>query len=177
MNVAESMTSQVATCTAAQTLANAARIMWERDVGCVPVVDFARRPIAVITDRDICVASYTRGRPLHTIDVASAMSRSIVTCTPDTTIRQAEHLLRRRRRHLLSPRSGGPRPRAHARRSADPGRGPRDPRGILGMWRGPSMGARPCSRSEASAPTSGRSECSGRRTGCVRRNRRNPETR
>ena len=39
MNVGELMTRDVGTCTASDSMNDAARIMWERDCGCVPVVD------------------------------------------------------------------------------------------------------------------------------------------
>ena len=50
-----------------QTLNDAARIMWERDCGIVPVVGGQGddRVVGVITDRDICIAAYTKGRPLR----------------------------------------------------------------------------------------------------------------
>ena len=91
MKVEQLMTRNVETCTSQDTLATAARIMWERDCGIVPVVglvdDDAAPPIVgMLTDRDICMAAYTQGRPLHDIPVATAMSQSVCSCRPTDAI-------------------------------------------------------------------------------------------
>jgi CBS domain-containing protein len=78
MNIGKLMTRDPAMCGPHDTLHRAAELLWERDCGVVPVVDGERRPIAVITDRDICMAAYTQGRPLGSILVSSAASRSVV---------------------------------------------------------------------------------------------------
>jgi CBS-domain-containing membrane protein len=57
------MRVRVFTCSAADTLHRAAQIMWEKDCGCLPVVDATRHVQAVITDRDICMAALTQGVP------------------------------------------------------------------------------------------------------------------
>ena len=44
--VAEVMSRTVATCRDGESLGCAARIMWERRVGCLPVIDDGRRPVA-----------------------------------------------------------------------------------------------------------------------------------
>lgn len=75
------------------TLADAARIMWDKDLGSLPVVDEEGRVIAMITDRDICMAAYTQGVPLAASNVATAMSRRLVSCSPDTTLPEIERLM------------------------------------------------------------------------------------
>lgn len=35
--------------------------MWEHDIGCLPIIDADGRVAGMITDRDICMAAYTRG--------------------------------------------------------------------------------------------------------------------
>src|SRR5690606_12784324 len=94
MNVAQLMTSPAATCRSTDTLNRAAQIMWERDCGTVPVVDDEGRPIATVTDRDICMATYTQGRALPDIPVSLAMSQTIVTCHKDEPLAKAESLMR-----------------------------------------------------------------------------------
>ncbi len=49
--------------------------MWEHDCGAILVVDADSHVVGMITDRDICMASYTQGRPLWQIPVSSACSR------------------------------------------------------------------------------------------------------
>lgn len=68
--------------------------MWEADVGCLPVVDETHRVIAMVTDRDICMAAYTTGRPLSELLVSLAMSKNLITCSPDDRIRDVERLMR-----------------------------------------------------------------------------------
>ena len=96
MRVRHLMTSNVYTCASDDTLTDAARIMWDKDCGCLPVVDSGRRPIAMITDRDVCMAAFTQGVPLHAARVSSAMSKSVVTIARDRTLSELEQLLRER---------------------------------------------------------------------------------
>lgn len=94
MKVRHLMTSPAATCHPTDALSHAAQIMWECDCGAVPVIDADGKPIAMITDRDICMAAYTQGRALHEATVWSAMSKHVVTCDLDESIATAEALMR-----------------------------------------------------------------------------------
>jgi CBS domain-containing protein len=69
--------------------------MWERDCGSVPVVDAEGKPIAMITDRDICMAAYTQGQPLADIPVSSAASRRLVAVREDDSLDVAEALMQK----------------------------------------------------------------------------------
>jgi CBS domain-containing protein len=71
--------------------------MWENDCGCVPVIDADARPIAMITDRDVCMAAYTQGKPLDQISVGSAASRGVVTVSVDDTLEEAEAMMQKYR--------------------------------------------------------------------------------
>lgn len=68
--------------------------MWDNDCGSVPVVDEAGSAIAMITDRDICMAAYTQGRALGEISVASAMSSGLVAVHETDELEVAEALMR-----------------------------------------------------------------------------------
>lgn len=74
------MTREVATCRPEDAMAVAARIMWERDCGVVPVVDGDGRVVGVVTDRDLCMASYMRNEPLSRMLVRDAMAKEVFTC-------------------------------------------------------------------------------------------------
>ena len=79
------MTTHVHTCRPDDSLARAAQLMWETDCGAVPVLkDDA--VVGVITDRDVCMASYTQGKPLGDMSVESAMSKVLFSCGPDESI-------------------------------------------------------------------------------------------
>jgi CBS domain-containing protein len=97
MRVEQIMTRTVRTCAPDDSLSTAARIMWEGDCGCVPVVEQegdGARVVGMITDRDICMAGYTQGRPLSAIRVDSAMARRVHSCRPTDSIPEALNILR-----------------------------------------------------------------------------------
>jgi CBS domain-containing protein len=94
------MSVNVRSCTSGDSLNRAAQLMWEGDCGCVPVVDDAGKVLGLITDRDICMASYTQGKPLADLSAESSMSRQVHGCGPDDSVGEAlalmtEHRLRR----------------------------------------------------------------------------------
>jgi CBS domain-containing protein len=94
MEVQELMTRGVRTCRPEDTLHTAARIMWDGDLGSVIVTDFKERPVAVITDRDICMAAYTTSKPLGELQVRSAMSQVVHTCHRSDRVSSAERTMR-----------------------------------------------------------------------------------
>ncbi len=96
MKVTKLMTRAVRTCRADDDMRVAARIMWETDCGCVPVVDEGGHAIAMITDRDLCMAAFTQNQKLADMRVASAMSQELFTCGQDDSITDAERTMRLR---------------------------------------------------------------------------------
>ncbi len=91
MRVTELMSSNVATCAPADNLAAVAAQMWDRDVGAIVVVDEENRPLGMVTDRDLCMAAYTRGCALSAANVGSLMGRPVITCKlGDTAASAAE---------------------------------------------------------------------------------------
>lgn len=97
MKIENIMCSQVVSCAPGDSLNRAAQLMWEKDCGCLPVVDEEGSVVGVITDRDICMAAYTRGVSLHAASVASAMSHPVVICHADDSIAQVEQLMKNHR--------------------------------------------------------------------------------
>jgi CBS domain-containing protein len=97
MKVEDLMTKDVMTCGPDDTLDRAAHVMWVGDCGCVPVVDEARRLVGIITDRDVCMAAYTQGKPLGEIPVATAMARVVQYCDPEDSVAAAEEAMRTHR--------------------------------------------------------------------------------
>jgi CBS domain-containing protein len=95
MQVKRLMSSNVIAVLAEEPLSTAVRLMWDRDLGALPVVQGAdRRPIAMITDRDICVAAWSRGRALDELRVSDAMSPTILTCSHRDSVSTAESFMR-----------------------------------------------------------------------------------
>ena len=104
MKVEQLMTRTVRTCHPGDSLNVPAQIMWEGDCGCVPVVrdeEGGARVVGMVTDRDVCMAAYTQGRPLGAIAVSSAMSERVCSCRPTDALRVALNVLRANRLHRL----------------------------------------------------------------------------
>ena len=95
--VKEIMSTNVSVVRHWETLDRVARLMWEHDFGCVPVVDESTQLVGIITDRDVCMAAYTQGRPLDQIHIGSACTRTVYPVEPDTTLEAAEAVMRTRR--------------------------------------------------------------------------------
>lgn len=87
------MTSPTISCHVNDTLNAAAQRMWEADIGALTIVNDDGKLTGIITDRDICMAAYTQGRPLSEILVNSAMAHHIVATSPDTPIGEVEQLM------------------------------------------------------------------------------------
>lgn len=87
MRVSDVMTTEAGSCRAYDSADKGARIMWEQDCGTVPVVDQDGVVVAMLTDRDICMAAFTQGRALDEIRVSSAMSKNLWTCRPEEDVK------------------------------------------------------------------------------------------
>jgi CBS domain-containing protein len=94
MHIKDLMSHPAVTCAAGDHLDVPARLMWEYDCGVIPVVDDDGRLCGVVTDRDICMAAYTKGQPLHAIPVETAMAAQVLICHPDDAVEHAEQLMR-----------------------------------------------------------------------------------
>jgi CBS domain-containing protein len=96
MIIRDIMTTGVKTCQAEDSLLVAAKIMWDGDCGCVPVVDDETRVVGIITDRDVCMAALTQGVSLSSGRVASAMARDVECIYSDESPALAEAAMQRR---------------------------------------------------------------------------------
>jgi CBS domain-containing protein len=96
MLVERLMTRLVHACRADDTLAHAARLMWDSDCGCLPVCggNGSTNVVGIITDRDICMCGLFEGRPLSDLKVAIAMSRGVLMCRAGDEIENAERIMR-----------------------------------------------------------------------------------
>jgi CBS domain-containing protein len=97
MIVAEVMTQNARTCSPTDPLHVAVQIMWEQDCGSVPVVREDGHVIGMITDRDICMATYLRGQRLDECVVRDVMAAPAITCRPSDPIDKAESAMRAHR--------------------------------------------------------------------------------
>jgi len=100
MKVEEVMTRDAITCTPDTKLAQAARLMWEGDCGILPVVTDGGRVVGLITDRDLCMASFTNAEHVTEIPVNRVITGEVYSCQPEADLREAlkvmqEHRVRR----------------------------------------------------------------------------------
>lgn len=93
--VHDAMRTRVHVCAPEDTLARAAQLMWEKDLGCLPVCGAGRKVVAMLTDRDISMAAFVQWKHLAETSVESAMSRALHTCSPDDELTRAEDIMRK----------------------------------------------------------------------------------
>lgn len=94
MHVRDLMSSHPFYCSIAGFASDAARAMWEHDIGCVPVVDEDHRPVGMVTDRDVCMGAYTRDQPPSAIPIRAVMSSGVFTCKASDSLASAEQTMR-----------------------------------------------------------------------------------
>ena len=82
MNVKDAMTRDVRLVKQDDPIEQAASIMAECDIGCVPVQD-GDRLVGMVTDRDIAVRAAALGKNPHTTKVREIMSAEIKYCFED----------------------------------------------------------------------------------------------
>lgn len=95
LTVRDVMTENPACCTAETKLQEVAKMMVDCDCGEIPVVDGreTRRPVGVVTDRDITVRAVARGRNPLELSARECMSADPVTVRPDASLDDASSLL------------------------------------------------------------------------------------
>jgi len=99
MKVKEVMTPDAKSVWITQSLADAAKEMWENDCGALPVVK-EQKVVGMLTDRDICMAGAMRDRNLSQISVEEIMNKEVFAAEIEEDVKQAletmrEHKIRR----------------------------------------------------------------------------------
>jgi CBS domain-containing protein/uncharacterized protein YwbE len=97
MNCKDIMTTDPKCCHPDDTIARAAEVMREEDVGPVPVVrDRNSKKLAgIVTDRDIAIKVVAAGRDPRSTRVDEVMSKDVVTCHAEDDYSQALHAMAR----------------------------------------------------------------------------------
>jgi CBS domain-containing protein len=94
MRVADLMTKSAMSCKLDDSLSTAAKLMWDCDCGAVPVVDGSNSVKGMITDRDICMACFTKDQSPSSIKVYEAFSGKLYACSQDSSIQDAAATMR-----------------------------------------------------------------------------------
>jgi CBS domain-containing protein len=95
MQVKEVMTADPACCISESALQEVAQMMVDHDCGEIPVVENkeTKRPIGVITDRDIVCRTVAQGINPLDLTVADCMTTPCVTVTPDMSIEECSRIM------------------------------------------------------------------------------------
>lgn len=95
MKVNEIMTANPACCTPDTNLQEVAKMMVDNDCGAIPVCEDAnhKRPIGIVTDRDITVGTVAKGDNPLEMTAKSVMTKNVVTVTPDTNVEDCLNLM------------------------------------------------------------------------------------
>lgn len=100
MKVKDIMTRDASVCELNESLAEAAKTMWDKDCGVLPVLKDGKEVVGVITDRDICMAMAMRDCNPSTVSAEEVISGAVYSVAPEDDVQQAlqvmqEHKVRR----------------------------------------------------------------------------------
>jgi len=94
MKVKEVMTPDAKAIWITESLADAAKEMWENDCGALPIIKDGRKVVGMITDRDICMASAMRDRNPSAISVEEVMNATVYEAEAEEDVAQALQTMR-----------------------------------------------------------------------------------
>src|ERR1041384_6912043 len=89
MKVREVMTPNPKAIWLTESLADAAKLMWENDCGVLPVIKDGQKVIGMITDRDICMAIAMRDTNPSGVSIEEVMTGQVYSVTPEDGIEEA----------------------------------------------------------------------------------------
>lgn len=87
----ELMSRSLVCCLPNDAVAKLAQLMKSKDIGAIPVIDAqaTRRPIGIVTDRDLALGVVAMGRDPLTTHAEEVMTRAVVTCQEDEDVLEA----------------------------------------------------------------------------------------
>jgi len=106
MKVKEVMTPDAKAIWITESLADAAKEMWENDCGVLPIIKDGRKVVGMITDRDICMATAMMNKSPSAISVEEVMNATVYATAAEEDVGQALHTMREhkiRRLPVLNP--------------------------------------------------------------------------
>ena len=91
----EIMTKNPACCTADSSLQDVAKMMIDNDCGCIPVVEDAKskKPVGMITDRDIVTRTVAAGKNPLDLTASDAMSKTPIVAKDNSTVEECCNLM------------------------------------------------------------------------------------
>src|SRR5678809_1117183 len=97
MRIEQVMTPSPATCGLTDNLGQVVERMWGANCGIIPVVDDAGHVLAVITDRDVCIAAATRGLSPGHLTAGDMQRKPVIACRPEDELNTALALMKEHR--------------------------------------------------------------------------------
>lgn len=101
MKVKEIMTENPSVCELNESLAQAAKTMWETDCGALPVLKDGKEVVGIITDRDICMAMAMRDCNPAAVSAEEVISGNVFSVKPEDEIKEALLLMQQQQVHRL----------------------------------------------------------------------------
>jgi CBS domain-containing protein len=93
MKVKEVMTQAAVCCGPETNVGGAVELMWNRNVGMLPVVANDGKLMGVVTDRDICIAIGTRNKLAGELTIGEVATSKVFTCKPEDDVHEALHIM------------------------------------------------------------------------------------
>src|ERR671919_484688 len=119
------MTEAPKTLSPDRTIADAAGLMEQYDVGVIPLADEDGKLVGLVTDRDLVLRIIAKQQDPREMKLGDVATRNVITTTPDTNVSDA--------RDLMAENNGcaAERPCARYARAGSPQRRPGAPAGVL----------------------------------------------
>ena len=91
LSVRDLMTKEVTTIDRDKTVFDAAKLMSEKMLGCLVVMD-GEAPVGIVTERDFVRKVVTKKLPLD-VEISEIMSKPLISIDPDSSIREAARVM------------------------------------------------------------------------------------
>lgn len=93
MKVRECMCSQVSCIAPNASLSEAAKLMQQQHIGCVPVCDNNKNVVGLVTDRDIVLRGVACNKDSNKTPVSDIMTTKVYTVAPDAEVNEASNIM------------------------------------------------------------------------------------
>lgn len=95
MKIKECMSKDVCFVKSDCNIYDAARIMNENHIGCIPICNDEKNIVGVVTDRDIVLRGVACDKNLKITPVSEIMTTNVYTCICDEEVQNAENLMKK----------------------------------------------------------------------------------
>ena len=93
MKVKECMCKEVECLNSNSTIKDCAKLMSEKNIGCVPVCDENKNIVGLVTDRDVILRSIACDKDVNSTPLSEIMTTNICSCKEEDEISNAEKIM------------------------------------------------------------------------------------